>query len=224
LTVCPCITAGPEILRKEWDIHKTARQNLDKLGLARRPLSLKQSGGIEKLVSDEQPQQDNEDAASSEEDAYASDNDNDNDNDIEDSDNATDDDNDNEHAQPQAGPSNTQPPMDKTSKSIPKGFARIIRDAQGNVVDVVMSAFDEPDEPPKLNTIEAEEALIKSEQQAAEADDVDTPWGKPLISREHETRLKKAAVPVLAKSAALRGVSSLSLSYILLFSILHKAY
>lgn len=163
---------------------------MEKLGLARRPLALRQNGGIEKHVDADllQQQGDKKEDGSDDddEDAYASDND-----DNEESMNATD-------SNAEAGPSNSQPPMDKTSKDIPKGFARIIRDAQGNVIDVVMSAYDEPDEPSE----EQEELENLHDMQDEEEE---TPWGKPLAHKEHEKKLRKAAEPVPAKSAALRG-------------------
>lgn len=191
--------SGPEVLRREWDVTKTALQNLEKLGLARRPLALRQNGGTEKHLMQDNQDQPSEQANDSDSDAYASDDDAEMD---DDEDIATDE-------QPAAGPSNSSsnnPPMDKTSKSIPKGFARIIRDDKGNVIDVVMSAFDEPDEEPE----QQEQAQSAQGEAAVESvfdnsEDEDTPWGKPLISREHERQLKKAARPVPAKSAGLRG-------------------
>lgn len=153
-------------------------------------MALRQNGGIEKPLDGDSLQQDNANAdrASEDEDAYVSDDS------MDDEENAIMD------GQPQAGPSN--PPMDKKSKSIPKGFARIIRDDKGNVIDVVMSAYDESDE-------EAEqEETAQSAEQVVENDnseDEETPWGKPLVSREHERQLKKAAKHVPAKSAGLRG-------------------
>lgn len=179
-------------MRKEWDVTKTALQNLEKLGLARRPLALRQNGGIEKSLDAEILQQDGAQAnqASDDEDAYASDES------MDEEDVATIMD-----EQPQAGPS-SNPPMDKKSKSIPKGFARIIRDDKGNVIDVVMSAFDESDEEP-----EQEEEMAQPAEKVVDNDDSEdeeTPWGKPLVSKEHERQLKKAAKPVPAKSAGLR--------------------
>lgn len=158
--------------------------------MARRPLALRQNGGTEKHIDADllQQQGDKKEDGSDDddEDAYASDND-----DNEESMNATD-------SNAEAGPSNSQPPMDKTSKDIPKGFARIIRDAQGNVIDVVMSAYDEPDEPS-----EEQEELENSHDMQDEEEE--TPWGKPLAHKEHEKKLRKAAEPVPARSAALRG-------------------
>lgn len=198
------MVTGPEILRKEWDINKTALQNLEKLGLARRPLALRQNGGIEKHVEDvlnEHAHDNAEDASDDDdEDAYASEDDDDNEDDS--MMNATSiDDNDT----PEAGPSNShkKPTMEKTSKDIPKGFARIIRDADGNVIDVVMSAYDEPDVP-STQQDEEEDDNEESMEANTNEDDEKTPWGKPLVSKEHEKQLRKAAKPVPAKNAALR--------------------
>lgn len=177
------------MLRKEWDITKTALQNLEKLGLSRRPLALRQNGGLEKQVDGENAIQDhNDNASSSEDDAYASEDDNE--------DNATMDAEDEDNAQPEAGPSNPAK-KDKTSKDIPKGFARIVRDEQGNVIDVIMSAYDEPDVP-EIQPEQAEGAQEEVDE------DQETPWGKRFSSKEHEKKLRKAAEPVPAKSAALR--------------------
>lgn len=189
------VLTGPEVLRKEWDIKKTALQNLEKLGLARRPLALRQNGGTEKQFdADSTHHQEGAqlEQASDDDDAYAVESDNDNENPVATASSSQ------QRGQPQAGPSSTtKPPMDKKSKDIPKGFARIIRDDQGNVVDVVMSAYDEDVEPQP----EKEEQPVEPE---TARDDEETPWGKPLVSRDLETRLQKAAQPVHAKSAALR--------------------
>lgn len=184
------VVTGPEVLRKEWDIKKTALQNLEKLGLARRPLALRQNGGTERAPRTDSTLQGNEqlNQASDDEDAYASESDEDDENPV-----ATT----LEQEQSQAGPSSNQP-MDKKSKDIPKGFARIIRDDQGNVIDVVMSAYDEAEDHPDQPEEQAQSAEPELEENE------DTPWGRPLVSRELETRLQKAAEPVPAKSAALR--------------------
>jgi len=80
-----------------------------------------------------------------------------------------------------------------TSKDIPKGFARIERDAEGNVLRVVMSAFDEP----------AEEEEQEGDEQDEE--EQDTPWGKPLNDGKHEKAMQKNAQPVIAKNEAIRS-------------------
>lgn len=188
---------GPEVLRKEWDIKKTALQNLEKLGLARRPLALRQNGGTEKQVDADSPQQNEapSNQTSDDDDAYAMASDNDEENPV-----AT---TSAHQEQPDAGPSSSssrsEPRMDKKSKDIPKGFARIIRDDQGNVIDVVMSAYDDDTDEPQ-----PEEQAPSAKEPVLAQDDEETPWGKPLVSKDLETRLQKAAEPVPAKSAAVR--------------------
>lgn len=190
----------------------TARQNLEKLGLARRPLALKHSGGSEKYIAEADRTQlhddnDSEDEDNNDDDEYASEGEQDMQADhlLDSSEGEDDEDEDNDT--PRAGPSK-EPNMSKKSKSIPKGYARIIRDEKGNAIDVIMSAYDEPDQNGSDNDDDgsnAEEDNFNGETEDNE--ELDTPWGRPFATKEEEKKLRKAAEPVPAKTAALRGMS-----------------
>jgi nucleolar protein 16 len=153
------------------------------LGLSlKRPLALRQSGGTEKHDEDLSlfgKMDEDANDESSEEEEEEDDNDDDED----------------EKAAKEAAAA--RPPSNTTSRDIPKGFARIERDAQGNVIRVVMSAFDEDDD-------DDDEQLNESGQGAQQHQE-DTPWGVPL-NREEDARRAAAPVrPVIAKNAAIRG-------------------
>lgn len=185
------ILPGPPALVKEWDVKLTAAQNYERLGLhLKRPMALRQSGGVEKLHP----------AASRRPSGTASTSKKTLDDEDEDDegDDMSEDDEDEEGASPRE--EQPQPPT-LTSRDIPKGFARIERDAQGNVLRVIMSAWDNDGQDGE--GAEGDEQQGESNKVATTT----TPWGAPLTNEEDEKRLQALAQPVQAKNQAIRGES-----------------
>jgi len=202
------IVQGPPALVKEWDVKQTAAQNYERLGLhIKRPMAIHQSGGVERLhaVSSQSSK------ASTSKQALTEATEDDSDDDDEEMSEVEDDDeeNDGRHTR------EAQPPTLR-SKDIPKGFARIERDAQGNVLRVVMSAWDADEEDAQMGEggDDFEGGAEEAEAEAANADaDADaapttTPWGAPLTNTQEEERLRALAKPVEAKNQAIRDLEA----------------
>lgn len=93
------------------------------------------------------------------------------------------------------------------SSDIPAGFARIERDADGNVLRVVMSAHDvQPDaRQPQAGQSSSGEQEQEGEWGGIVEDSASsTPWGAPLNATDAE-EAGRAPQPVTASSAAIRG-------------------
>lgn len=191
LTSWVCYCTGPPALVAQWDVKKTARQNYEALGLMhKRPLSLKKSGGVEAA-----PAVDADEAMTEPEGAgYTSSEESESDGD-----------------EP-AAEATPRPDSTATSKDIPRGFARIERDASGKILRVVMSAYD-ADEQDNEETAPASNAtsLAKSAKAKGKARQLDaegaTPWGAPLNDEEHERLFEAEPEAVEASNQVLRGRS-----------------
>lgn len=175
------------------------------MGLAhKRPLSLKASGGVEASAAAAQSGSDEELEGA----GYTSSEDSD----IDDDDQAPID----------------RPDSTATSKDIPKGFARIERDAQGKILRVVMSAHDLDDDAGALDGSASKKRLAKGKGRQQEGDNdaeeeeggagaTTTPWGAPLNGEAQESLFEREPESVETSNPALRGASAPILS----FSIVH---
>lgn len=194
LILVACI-AGPPALVAQWDVKKTARQNYQALGLMhKRPLSLKKSGGSEAALS--LGQDEREGASESDGAGYTS---------SEEEDSAT------------ATPGAARPDSNATSKDIPKGFARIERDASGKILRVVMSAHDAvhgDDGSGATGSSRSATAAAKgkgrqvlqdSTMQQDEDEQEATPWGAPLNNPEDHQLFEEEPLSVPTDNPALRG-------------------
>ena len=100
-----------------------------------------------------------------------------------------------------------------TSRDIPKGFARIERDATGIILRVVMSAYDQQEQ--SSAAVGNGEVLqgggvyneaVEGPEEVKDFEKLETPWGKPLnIQNNGESSLDHGK-PVEAKNKAIRGM------------------
>ena len=156
----------------------------------KRPLSLKKSGGVE--ASSLLEQDAHSEVSEAEGAGYTSSSE-------EESDSA---------ATPAPRPDSTA-----TSKDIPKGFARIERDATGKILRVVMSAHDVNSEEVPASSNATKNAkgkgrqTIDDEDDDAEVEGQATPWGAPLNDAEEERLFEAEPESIETDNPALRGAS-----------------
>ncbi|KDN42496.1 hypothetical protein K437DRAFT_237705 [Tilletiaria anomala UBC 951] len=147
---------GPEILKEKWDRTKTVRQNYAALGLVS-SLQIHQSGGYDR---DDPYNKSTYPSATSNETTAADDVQKDED-------------------MTENSASGSKPADKGKGKAVKKGMARIIRDAEGNVVHII-EADDETD---AVYESTASTAPLKPKRKGKDKDkkkDVSTPWGQPL--------------------------------------------
>ncbi|KZT57150.1 hypothetical protein CALCODRAFT_496443 [Calocera cornea HHB12733] len=138
---------APDVLKKAWNVHKTVRQNYAALGLAQ-SLAPRPSGGTEAGPA-RLPGSSSDQPENVPVDATAS------------------------------APDQDASPAGSSAKAKPlrKGFGRIVRDKDGNVVDVVLAEDEEDDD---VEMDEGTGTAVSQKRRKGKAEQEQTPWGPPM--------------------------------------------
>ncbi|KAK7440185.1 Nucleolar protein 16 [Stygiomarasmius scandens] len=194
---------GPKLLQQAWDKHKTVRQNYATLGLIH-DLNPTESGGTERTAADVHITNSASGSSGVNGEAMASQTETLTSNVVSVSEVST-------ASSSRSRPDASVKPSSNTLKnaSIPTGYGRIIRDANGNIVDVQLAEGPEDEEDD--STIEGD---VDMEQMTPELDDnAREKWVSNLGSKSSSVGgTEGAVVKDLEKLSTLKGASGTTLS------------